>query len=219
MAGQRAAGNQALEQQIVAGLAELNIDTEPQRLLAFVLMLDKWNHSYNLTAVREPAQMVVQHLFDSLVMLPFIIGPRIIDVGTGAGLPGIPLALVSAGQHFVLLDSNRKKTRFVLQAVAELGLANVEVVTSRAEDYRPVEGFDTVICRAYATIGQILASAGHLCRPGGQVLAMKGQHPAAELAAIVPPFTIKNIQAISVPQLRAARHVVSIDRMAAHEPG
>ncbi len=144
------------------------------RLLAFVALLQRWNRAYNLTAVREPQAMVTRHLLDSLAVLPWLEGERIIDVGTGPGLPGIPLALASPERHFVLLDSNGKKVRFVRQAVLELGLSNVEAVQSRVEAFRPECGFDTVLTRAFADGATTLALARHLCAPGGTMLLLKG---------------------------------------------
>lgn len=179
------------------------------RLLQYLSLLEKWNRAYNLTAVRDPEQMVPRHLLDSLAVRPHVVGPRVLDVGTGAGLPGIPLALSLPALHFTLLDSNAKKTRFVTQAVHVLGLANVTVVQTRAEKFQPAEKFDTLIARAYASIPDMLAATRHLCAPRARWLAMKGVFPQEELAAI-PAEYVAEVKHLHVPGLEAARHVVII---------
>lgn len=169
-------------------------------------LLAKWNSAYNLTAVREPADMVARHLLDSLAILPYLHGRRVLDIGTGAGLPGIPLAVARPDLAFTLLDANAKKTRFVTQAVGELRLDNVEVVQSRAEHYRPAEKFDTLVSRAFAGIADMLAAARHLCAPGGRFLAMKGTYPKDELAAVPAGYAVE-VRVLTVPGLAAERHV------------
>lgn len=183
-----------------------------QLLLAFVHLLAKWNAAYNLTAVRDPQEMITRHLLDSLVLLPYVQGPRVLDIGTGPGLPGIPLAVARPDCAFTLLDANAKKTRFVTQAVGELGLKNVEVVQERVENYRPVEKFDTLVARAFSSIADMLNNARHLCAPGGRFLAMKGVYPEAELAAIPADFAVSEVVALKVPGLDAARHLAIITR-------
>lgn len=180
------------------------------RLLAFIQLLQKWNQAFNLTAVRDPAQMVTRHLLDSLAVLPFLEGGRVVDVGSGAGLPGIPLALASPERRFVLLDSNGKKTRFLTQAVTELGLTNVEVVRRRAEDYRPEQGFDTVISRAFATLAATAHAAGHLCAPRGILLVMKGVYPGEELEDLPSAMGLRAVHRLEVPGLAAQRHLVCL---------
>ncbi len=201
------------EQTLAAGLAALALrlpaGTE-DRLLAFVRLLAKWNAVYNLTAVRDPGEMVVRHLLDSLAVAPFLKGPAVLDIGTGAGLPGIPLALARPDLHFVLLDSSAKKTRFLAQAVAELGLANVEVVQGRVEKYRGARKFDTILSRAFGRIADMLAASGHLAAPGGRFLAMKGRYPEEELAALPPGYAVRAVERLGVPGQNAARHVVII---------
>jgi 16S rRNA (guanine527-N7)-methyltransferase len=182
------------------------------QLLDYVALLAKWNQVYNLTAGRDPLEMVGRHLLDSLSVLPYLEGRRVLDVGTGAGLPGIPLAVLCPEREFVLLDSNGKKTRFVQQAVAELGLRNVTVVHSRAEDFRADPGFDVVVSRAFAAIADMLTAAGGLCAPGGVILAMKGAHPAAELAALPPGYTLAGVHRLSVPDVHEERHLVCVRR-------
>lgn len=172
-------------------------------------LLAKWNGTYNLTAVRDPLEMVTRHLLDSLVMVAFLRGARVLDVGTGPGLPGIPLAVARPDLGFTLLDANAKKTRFVVQAVGELALKNVEVVQSRVEKYHPSRTFDTVVSRAFASIADMLAHARHLCAPGGRFLAMKGAYPEEELTAL-PAGYDHEVVPLAVPGLDAARHVVIV---------
>jgi len=201
-----------LEAQLVRGCAQLHVDLPPgaqQSLVDFIALLTKWNAAYNLTAIRVPTEMVNKHLLDSLSVLPFLQGKRIVDVACGAGLPGIPLALACPDRNFVLLDSQAKKTRFVTHAIAILGLRNVEVVQSRAEDYRPIELFATVISRAFASLLDFMQLAGHLGEPHASFLAMKGQPPAGELQALPPGFHAR-VHPLMVPGLKAHRCVVEI---------
>lgn len=189
----------------------LELPTEVQeQLLRFIQLLTKWNKAYNLTAIRDPAEMVTKHLLDSLAILPFLQAGEIIDVGTGPGLPGIPLSLVRPNDHFTLLDSNSKKTRFVTQAVMELGIQNVTVVQSRAEAYKPAHPYDVVIARAFAGIKEMLQWVQHLCAPGTRVIAMKGQYPEGEMEGWPTGFTCESIEKITIPGLQAERHVVLI---------
>src|SRR4051812_5708170 len=200
-----------LEKILTEGLQALKLRLEPEApraLLDFVLMLDKWNQAYNLTAVRDPQQMVTRHILDSLTILPFAKGPRVLDLGSGAGLPGIPLALAMPQLEFVLLDSNAKKTRFITQAVADLGIKNVEIVQQRVEKYQPPKKFNTLISRAFASIADMLAGAGHLAEAGAEFLAMKGVYPQEELAALPQNYKISSVQALHVPGLDATRHLV-----------
>lgn len=204
------------EQRLAAGIAQLGLEVPPEaraRLLAYVALLAKWNRVYNLTAVRKPEEMIPRHILDSLAVAPFVHGTRVLDVGTGAGLPGIPLAVVLPDRHFVLLDSSAKKIRFVTQAIAELGLANAQAVQSRVQDFRPVRLFDTVVSRAFASIASMVEAAAHLCSEQGRLLAMKGAYPQAELEAVPAGFKITDVQALRVPGLEdAQRHVVCIER-------
>ena len=157
--------------------------------------------------------MVTRHILDSLAVLPFVTGPRVLDVGTGPGLPGIPLAVALPDLDFVLLDSNAKKTRFVTQAVTELGLGNVTVVRGRLEDYRPEAPFDTVIARAFASLADFAAAAGPLSAPSGRLLAMKGRRPGEEMAELPAGYVAEAVEALAVPSLEdAERHLVVIRR-------
>ncbi|MDH3948207.1 MAG: 16S rRNA (guanine(527)-N(7))-methyltransferase RsmG [Gammaproteobacteria bacterium] len=188
---------------------ELNASVQNQ-LIDFLHLLVKWNRAYNLTAVRQPEQMVTRHLLDSLVIGPYLQGPRILDVGTGAGLPGIPLALAYPDCHFTLLDSNGKKIRFVTQAVAELGLANVDVVQSRVEAFQPASRFDTITARAYASIEELVSQTTHLLADGGQYLIMKGAYPVAEVEAMPTGYRLEAIHQLNVPKLDAERHLLIV---------
>lgn len=179
-------------------------------LLQFIALLGKWNRAYNLTAVREPAAMVPRHLLDSLAILPYVQGPHVLDVGSGAGLPGIPLALALPAVAFTLLDSNGKKTRFLTQAVAELHLENVTVVQSRIEDYHPPHAFDSVVTRAFAAVAEVVAVTGCLCAPQGQLLLMKGAYPERELAQLPAGFELASAERLHVPGLDAERHLLRI---------
>jgi 16S rRNA (guanine527-N7)-methyltransferase len=180
------------------------------RLIAFVQLLEKWNRQINLTAVRDPEQMIPRHVLDSLSVLPWLKGPRVLDIGTGAGLPGIPLALARPDVQFTLLDSNGKKLLFVRQAVHALDLRNVTVVQSRAESFDPEEKFDTLMARAFSALPEILAVSRHLFAPGARLLAMKGVFPRDELAAIGHNYRV-DIKALSVPGLDAERHLVILE--------
>lgn len=202
-----------LHKRLEQGLRQLAVPLaadDRQRLLTFVHLLARWNAAYNLTAVRDPQEMIARHLLDSLVLLPYLRGARVLDIGTGPGLPGIPLALARPDIAFTLLDANAKKTRFVTQAVGELGLKNVEVVQARVENYRPEQKFDTLVARAFSSIAELLKSAQHLCAPGGRFLAMKGVYPEKELAAIPAEFAVSEVLALKVPGLDAARHLAIV---------
>jgi len=203
----------AIQHLLDDGLAQLALPVSAaaaDKLRAFIALLEKWNQAYNLTAVREPTQMVSRHVLDSLAVLPHVQGPRVLDIGTGPGLPGIPLALAKPDWHFTLLDANAKKTRFVTQAVAELKLENVEVVQARVEKFAPTQHWDTVIARAFGSLAEIVAAAGRLIAPTGRLVAMKGVYPEEELGALPAGFQLKAVEALKVPQLEAARHVVIV---------
>jgi 16S rRNA (guanine527-N7)-methyltransferase len=182
-----------------------------ERLAALVELLVKWNRVYNLTAVREPHAMVVRHILDSLVVLPFLTRGRLLDAGTGAGLPGLPIAIARSDLSLTLLDSNAKKLRFVRQAATELGLDSLEVVQQRMEQYRPAQSFDMVISRAVASIGEMYRDTARLVRPGGRFLCMKGARPDAEIGAFVPPGQL-HVEALQVPGLDAQRHLVWFEK-------
>jgi 16S rRNA (guanine527-N7)-methyltransferase len=193
---------------IDAGSCRPPADGLAGRLAAYLALLARWNAKWNLTAVRDPRDMVTRHLFDSLCVDPWVRGPRIVDVGTGAGLPGIPLALLRPGDRFTLLDSAGKRTRFLRHVVARLGLENVEVVQARVEDYDGAAGFDTVVSRAFTSVDGFAATAGHLCGPNGRLLAMAGRFPADDLAALPDGWRLLAAGRVTVPGLEAARHAV-----------
>ena len=184
--------------------------TAAERLAVYVALLDRWNRVYNLTAVRSPFDMVIWHILDSLVILPWLQGSSVLDVGSGAGLPGIPLAVVRPQMTFYLLDSNGKRIRFLTQAVAELGITNVNVVHSRVEDYRPGLSFDCVVSRAFASLSVMLVKAGMLCSTGGCLLAMKGRYPGDELKNLPTGYALMGIYPLQVPNLDAERHLVHL---------
>ncbi|NOZ36750.1 MAG: 16S rRNA (guanine(527)-N(7))-methyltransferase RsmG [Gammaproteobacteria bacterium] len=199
---------------LAEGLAKIDLELDAAvqaRLLAYLDLLAKWNRTYNLTAVRKPEQMLVRHLFDSLVIHPFLRGPQILDVGSGAGLPGIPLALAYPDYDFTLLDSNSKKTRFITQAVAELGLNNVTVVQSRIETYTAAE-FDTIVSRAFSTLTEFAHAVQPCLATDGILLAMKGVYPSTELAELPAPFRLEQNVKLQVPDLDAERNLLIIQR-------
>lgn len=191
------------------GLVGLPAGIEPQ-LLAYLALLLKWNAAYNLTAVRDPEQMLVKHLLDSLSLLPQLRGESLIDVGTGAGLPGLVLALARPALRVTLLDSNGKKVRFLRQVIAELQIPNAVAVQSRAEAF---EGrFEVVTSRAFATLADMVEWSSHLLADGGEFLAMKGQCPDAEVAALPAAFRATDVLPLKVPFLDEERHLVRIVR-------
>lgn len=202
-----------VQQQIETGLSALHFADAPRlapKLVEYLELLARWNQAYNLTAVRAPDEMVSRHLMDSLVVLPFIDQARVLDVGTGAGLPGLVLAIASPAQRFVLLDSAAKKTRFVAHAVTRLGLQNVDVVTARVEAHQDAQGFDVVISRAFSAVAEFVRVAGHLVRRGGRMLAMKGGFPEAELAALPGDWRLLAAHKLVVPGLEARRHLLEL---------
>lgn len=189
-----------------------SVSTSQQaQLLAFLSLIYKWNKAYNLTSVRDPLAMVTVHLVDSIAIYPHLAGSRFIDVGTGPGLPGVPLAIMCPDAEFVLLDSLGKRIRFLKQVAFELKLANIEPIQSRVEQY-PSSEFDAVVTRAYASIEQMLDSCQHLIGNTGEFLALKGQYPADELNSVPNGYSISDIEPIIVPGLEAERHVIRIKK-------
>lgn len=182
------------------------------RLLAHLDLLDEWNARMNLTAIRERPQQITKHLLDSLSVLPFLRGERVADVGSGAGFPGIPLAIADPARRFVLLESTGKKCRFLEHVRDSLGLANVEVVQARAESYEPDVRFDTVVARAVGPLADLVRNAGRLVAGGGRLLAMKGRYPADELAARLNGWKVASVHRLQVPGLEEERHLVELCR-------
>jgi 16S rRNA (guanine527-N7)-methyltransferase len=182
------------------------------RLLGLTQELARWNRTYNLTSITAPDEMLTHHLLDSLAVQAHLHGTRIADVGTGAGFPGLPLALCNPARAFTLIDSNGKKIRFVSHAAHLLGLTNVTPVQARAEAFRPEQPFDTVLARAFAALPQLLPSVAGLCGPETRVLAMKGRWPEEELAALPAPWRVVASRPLVVPGLEAARCVIVLMR-------
>ncbi|MDA3807312.1 MAG: 16S rRNA (guanine(527)-N(7))-methyltransferase RsmG [Thiomicrorhabdus sp.] len=201
----------ALKPQLEAGLAELDLsltDTQVNQLIQYLTLLEKWNKVYNLTAIRDPKEMLTKHLLDSLAVVPFITGQRIIDVGTGGGLPGIPLAICFPDKTVDLLDSNSKKTRFLIQAKAELGLVNSQVIHDRVENYQPTLGYDAVISRAFASMQDMLHWTDHLLSEKGAWWAMKGQQEFEDLTTLPGLVTIEETIRLKIPGLAAERMLI-----------
>jgi 16S rRNA (guanine527-N7)-methyltransferase len=196
---------------LVAGLAELGLDLEArqlEQLLALCALVREWNEKFNLTAITEPVAMVQKHLLDSLTVQPWIEGPFVIDVGSGAGFPGLPLAIANPAHRFTLLDSTAKKVGFLAHAAKELGLRQVTATCARAEAFQPVQRAQTVVSRALGSVAEFVRVAGHLCARSGRMLAMKGKDPGAELAALPRGWHVANVERLRVPGLDDARHLV-----------
>lgn len=200
--------------ELTAGARVLRVRTSKDAraaMIDYLKHLESWSGTYNLTAVRQPEAMVVRHLLDSLSAAPYLQGDSFVDVGSGAGLPGIPLALARPNKTAALVESSGKKAAFIRHVVRALSMSGVEVVQSRSEDYRPAQGFTTVICRAFASVPQALYLAGHLCAPGGRVVLMKGRDPTEELAERPAGFRVREVSALTVPGLDAERHVAVLE--------
>ena len=208
----------SLAQPIELGLAAMHVDVAApgrERLAQHLALIDKWNRVHNLTAVRDTQQMVVLHLMDSLSLLPHLGAAKsVIDVGTGPGFPGVPLAIARPDIRFTLLDSSHKKCAFLEQAKAELALDNVTVVCERVEQFRPAERFDAVVSRAFADLADFIVQSQHLVAPGGRFLAMKGVYPFDEIARVPATHRVAGVVELAVPSLEAKRHLVTLEAAA-----
>jgi 16S rRNA (guanine527-N7)-methyltransferase len=187
-------------------------DSDAQRMLRLLDELDDWNQRINLTAIRERPQQITKHLLDSLSVQPFLTGERVLDVGTGAGFPGLPLAIANPQRQFTLLDSTAKKLKFIEHVALVLGVANVITVHERAENYRVDERFDVVVSRAVGPVDRFVKWAGHLCVGGGRLLAMKGRYPTDELKMLPSGWKLAAVHRLDVPGLDEERHLVEICR-------
>ena len=204
-----------LERTLLVGAREQGIALEPAQaaaLLRLISELREWNQRFNLTGITDPVEMVRKHLLDSLSVQPYLRGTRIADVGTGAGFPGLPLAVINRERQFALLEATGKKARFVRHAADAMGLANVEVIPARSEDWRGPAPFDCVLSRALGKLADFVHVAGHLCAPGGRLLAMKGRHPDSEIAALPPGWRAVAVHDVRIPGLPAARCIVELGR-------
>lgn len=204
-----------LEARLAAGLASMGIDLAAEsqaRLIAHVELVSKWNRVYNLTAVREAAQMVVLHVLDSLTVLRHLGDARsILDVGSGPGFPGIPIAIARPQVEVTLLDSSHKKCTFLAQARAQLALTNVDVACERVEQWRPLRRFDVIVSRAFSDLADFIGQAQHLVSPGGRLVAMKGVYPFEEIAQLPPTHRVAQVLELQVPTLDAKRHLVFVE--------
>ena len=204
----------SLADQLAQGIAELGLDVSAatqRKLLDYLALIAKWNRIHNLTAIRESARMVSDHLLDCLAVAPHLDARTLLDVGSGAGLPGIPLALMWPPARVTLLDSNHKKAAFLRQAMIELGLKNTEVVCERVETWQPQREFELVISRAVSDLPEFLNLAGRLCAADGTLAAMKGLYPHEELAQLPSGFNLRGVIPLKVPGMRAERHLVLLN--------
>jgi 16S rRNA (guanine527-N7)-methyltransferase len=198
---------------LAAGVRDLGMTLEDSRcemLLKLVDELELGNAQFNLTAIRDRLGMLQKHVLDSLSLQPYLRGERVADIGTGAGFPGLPLAVVNPQRRFTLVEATGKKARFVEQTAGRLGVDNVQVVHSRAEAYRPFELFDTVVARALSSLADFAAYAGHLCAPDGRLLAMKGKRPDEQISALPKAFRVLAVHRLKVPGLDDERHLVEL---------
>ena len=191
----------------------MDVDAHDKALLnRYLQLLQRWNKVFNLTAVRDPAEMQSLHIADSISVAPYLHGATCLDVGSGAGLPGIPLAILQPERQFTLLDTNGKKTRFIQQAVLELGLPNVQVVQTRVESWQPAASFDAIISRAFASLHDFVTFTGKHVAENGILYAMKGRYPASELAELPAGWCVTAQHPLHVPGLDAERHLLEIQR-------
>jgi len=203
----------SLEQQLDRGVTDLGLaisQSDRAKLIAYLGLLQKWNRVYNLTAIREQARLVSYHLLDSLAVVPHLSGGSIVDVGSGAGLPGIPLAIARPQWELILLESNHKKGTFLKQAVIELGLPNVTVCIERSENWHPAQRVDIAISRAFSDLAGFVDAVRHAIQPGGAFAAMKGVHPDEEIEQLPADVKLESVIPLQVPGLRGSRHLVML---------
>ena len=205
------AAEKSLSKMLKQGIAELGVHVDRRAqdaMLAYLELLKRWNRVYNLTAVAGDARSVTRHLLDSLSIITYLHGERIIDIGSGAGLPGVPISLSCPARHIVLLDSNAKRCRFLRQVKAELKLDNVEIVQNRAENYQPAEKFDSLLSRAFSDLPAFVTACRHLVAEGGKILAMKGNWEEGMADDLPGDFRVEDVIKLDVPGLEEQRHLV-----------
>ncbi len=210
------------DEQLQQGLAQMGIalpSAAQEKLLAYAALLYKWNKTFSLTAMREEEKAVSHHLLDSLAILPFVAGGNLLDVGSGGGMPGIPLAIACPELQVMLLDSNSKKTAFLRQAAIELGLSNVAVHCGRVEQYDPAIRFAAITSRAFAELADFVSLSGHLLADGGSWLAMKGVWPEGEIARLPSAVRVECVHRLAVPGVDGERHLVVMRRAGANDAG
>ena len=203
-------GNVKVKEKLKKGIDELRLEvpeSTQQILLDFLAFLQKWNRAYNLTAISNTENMVTYHLLDSLSVIPYFKGKTILDVGSGAGFPGIPLALVRPEKQFTLLDSKNKKSVFLIQVISQFKIPNVTIIQAHVPDYKRELGFDAIICRAFGSLRLVIDQTKHLLCPAGRWFIMKGSYPKKELQIIAEPFVVHRLK---VPDLNAERHLIEI---------
>ena len=201
------------QDQLKRGLELLQLtcnEKQLNQLLNYLDLLERWNKAYNLTAIRDPFDMINLHLLDSLAISAELQGDRFIDVGTGPGLPGIPLAIINQNKNFTLLDSNGKKTRFLFQTKLELGLDNISEVNQRVQDFHPKQTYDCVLSRAFSSLGDMVENCQHLLNQNGYFLAMKGKLPQTELRELPKNYKVEKLHSINVPGVEGQRHLIKI---------
>ena len=209
--------NHLFEKALLDNHIRLN-DQARQKLIQYLELIKTWNRVFNLTSITDAREMVYLHLIDSLAVMPFLHGKRLLDVGSGAGLPGIPLAITNPDQQWVLLDKNNKKTRFLTQAIAELGLTNAQAIHSRCEDFQPAQRFDSILSRAFGTIQMFAETTRHLLCPDGKLIAMKGKYPEDELNAIPDYYVAQDITRLDIQGITIERHIVRLTRNTGCQP-
>lgn len=217
--GAKAMANEVIRAQLEAGLEELSLSlTQDQidKLIEFLLLLLKWNTAFNLSGVKDASEMLSRHILDSLTLVPFMDGRQILDVGTGPGLPGVPLAICFPDKRFDLLDSNGKKSRFVFQAKLQLGLDNVTAQNKRVEFFEPATDIDVIVSRAFSSLQDFVELTKHLVVPGHtRLVAMKGLYPEEELSLLPDGFVVSEARKVVVPGYTGERHIIEISKIAA----